>query len=212
MEPIIGKTLTSEVEKRLESLFREEAEEQLEGAPDQKGKDVQPLEDLKSIVLSLEWEITDEVMGKFLSQTEELRKGCKDDKVLSTFIQMLSALGKYIRRHKGGSHPDAVKLLSATFESFEKVFKTAGTPDAERKQILDKSIKEFLKLKKAIMHKPRAKGTKREGQKDMEPGARVVISRELMEQFLNEIKVFIKTEFEEIKAELRSWKEAQERS
>lgn len=223
MQELTGSTLTAEVEKKLDDLFQEEqpeedlqAEQVLEDESsaqqpkppheDSAEKTGSPLAPLKSIVLSLEWEITDQAMDDFLSQTEALRSRCEGDQVLKTFIQMLQALGKYIKRHKGESHPDAVRLLSASFQSFEEAFEQTNLSESNRKSLLDERIKEFMALKQAI-------GAKR---KPMSAGSKGAMAdaqtiRETMEgvmrQFIGEVRQMFVEELEKLKSELKGQQE-----
>ena len=63
-------SLTSELESRLDDLFRED------DAPEPVESETQsqdyPLSELKNLVLSIDWEITDKVLAEFVSQVKKL--------------------------------------------------------------------------------------------------------------------------------------------
>ncbi len=159
-------TLTAEVERRLDNLFEEVAEEEsleqaqeLEMAEESKEDQAEEninttvpdhLDSLKSIVLSLEWEMSDEVMAKFLSETEELKKTYEQDKILFPFVQILHSLGKYIKTYKAKAHPEAVKLLNSTFQNFSKVVSSDDMEEAEKKNLLMPQVVKFRKLKDEV--------------------------------------------------------------
>ena len=87
----IDANIVDEVEKRLDDLFGDGGESSalgeesgdLEGrlTLEEGGGDVEdtPLKELKSIVLSIDWEITDPIMTKFLDQVDGLKDAYKDD-------------------------------------------------------------------------------------------------------------------------------------
>ena len=60
-------TFTEEVEDRLENLFGDEEPSENAKKEAEKVAD-SPLRELKTIVLSIEWEITDEAMTRFVEQ------------------------------------------------------------------------------------------------------------------------------------------------
>ncbi len=225
MQGITSSRLTAEVEKKLDDLFQEDAEEQekheegegqdlviendSENAPsaqEAQGESKQedsPLASLKSIVLSLEWEITDEVMRRFLSETEAIRDKCGEDQALKTFIQMLLALGKYIKRHKGDSNPEAVRLLNTTFQSFEKSFEGEITEE-EKKALVDQRVREFMDLKRAIGAKSRASHQEIKGSMINVDLIKEAVG-EAVREAMNDIMQTMKEEFRFLKTELRDW-------
>lgn len=221
LEGINGSTLTKQVEKKLDSLFQEEPEKAQE-VPDQdmdipegrqeteplmedssqNRQEDSPLAPLKSIVLSLDWEITDATMAEFLAQTRKIQSEYESDQTLKTFAQMLLALGRYIKRHKGNSNPEAVRLLNTTFKSFEKVFEETGLPEAEKKALLDEKIKEFMNLKQAIRGRPTYQDQRKKGPSgDVDLIKEAV--REAIGEAINDLKEIIREEFRLLRTGLK---------
>ena len=64
-----------------------------------------PIKELKSIILSLDWEITDEIADDFVAEIDKLSEIWKADTTVTSFLQILRALGKYLRTHKGTTPP-----------------------------------------------------------------------------------------------------------
>ena len=148
-------TFTAEVEERLESLFGdlepdsgEEEQEQESPAPKQS-----PFTELKTIVLSIDWEITDEVMDRFVAQVTELQGIYKDDKIVLVFLQLLGSIGDYIRTNLGQSHPDAFRILNSLFAQLDRVLHAEGLSDAEKKKILGAELARYKKLKTTLQQK-----------------------------------------------------------
>jgi len=139
-----------EVEERLDTIFKEDnnasLNEELESYPDN-----YPLIELKSLVLSLEWEITDEVITDFLMHINNLIKFYHDDKVNLTFLQILRSLGKYIDANRSKSHPDSIKILHSTFATFDHMVQEEKKSLPEKKQLLKSEVDKYNKLRRLII-------------------------------------------------------------
>lgn len=157
--------IVDEVEKRLDDLFGEgeetpefgEDSSEIEEAPTLE-EDIQDIEDtplkgLKSTVLSIDWEISDETMNRFLDQVDKLKGPYQDDKIIQMFLQLLGSVGKYIKAKKAGADPDVVKLLNSAYAGLEKVIITKGITEAERKKILSAEVDKFKNIKERLVAK-----------------------------------------------------------
>jgi hypothetical protein len=109
-----------------------------------------PLRELKSIVLSLDWEITDEVMGRFFREIQRLEDEYGNQKILVSFLHLLDSIGKYIKTHKGKAHPHAGKLLNSAYMSLEKVIRSQHLTPLERKRMLARELRRYGRLKEQI--------------------------------------------------------------
>ena len=115
------------------------------------GSDESPLRELKAIVLSIDWEITDEVMLRFVQQVTVLKDSFKDDKVALVFLQLLKSIGDYIRVNLGKSHPNAFKILSSLFTQMDKVVHSETLTDPEKKKMLAVELDKYKELKNRLM-------------------------------------------------------------
>ena len=191
-----------------------------------------PLRELKSIVLSLDWEITDEVMGRFFQEIQRLEDEYGNQKILVSFLHLLDSIGKYIKTHKGKAHPHAGKLLNSAFMSLEKVIRSQHLTPMERKRMLARELKRYRRLKEQIAFRKtgRAKentvqgvdktGTVIEQQQaasTIEGGSGVPDKTaeefkgpvDMIEAFagaLEELKQFIHGEFRALREELKEWR------
>ncbi|OQX22603.1 MAG: hypothetical protein BWK80_30030 [Desulfobacteraceae bacterium IS3] len=111
------------------------------------------INDLKSVILSLEWEISDEVMQKLGEEIEKLKVICKEDKIIVAFLQLLDSLGKYIQKKKAESHPDSISLLNSVYENLEKVTASPAMNEATKKKLLVSEVNKYKKLKDIITGK-----------------------------------------------------------
>jgi hypothetical protein len=109
-----------------------------------------PLRDLQATVLSIDWEITDQIMTALIDETRRLEHVYEEDRYLVVFLRLLGEAGKYIRSNKANSHPDAIRLLNAVYNSLERVFLSEGINEKEKKEILLVHVKELKALKEKI--------------------------------------------------------------
>lgn len=226
-------SVTEEVQSRLEDLFGEDGKASV-FMEDSSVPEDSPLRKLKSIFLSVDWEIDDEVMAKLIEEVGRLEDTYKDDKSLLSFFRLLGSVGKYIKTRKANAHPDAIKLLNSTYNSLEKVFLSEGIAQAEMKEILLAQVEEFNKLKEQIGSK-KAETAKEEEVKPPEETIPVIevqekdvvvqaeyrppeeteeellrsemsrmTTQEALAYVLAELKQVIRTEFKELNEKLKS--------
>lgn len=222
-----------EVEKRLEDLFGEGLQEHLESdAPqpsisavaaaekaarpsDQRASmGSTPLRELKSIVLSLDWEITDGIMAGFIDQIERLKEAYEADRISLLLLRLLEAIGRYIKVKQGKAHPDAIKVLNSEYESFERIATSKEMTEKERKDILLAEVKRFKELKERITSVKSERKRSREPLKGREPGSQrgETFPRPCKHclEAVDELKRFIRAEIAALRAELKLSQKTQE--
>ena len=114
------------------------------------GSEESPVARLKTIVLSIDWEITDENLTQFNEELLDLKDIWADDKLKLVYVQALEKISKYIFQLKAESHPDAIKLLLTFFYNLEKIVTDSDLSEAEKKEILRADVKKFEQLKYQI--------------------------------------------------------------
>ncbi len=199
-----------------------------------------PVTALKSIILSLEWEITDAVLGRFVEEIDRLKDAYSDDEVVVSFLGLLDSVGGYIKTHKGKAHPDAGKLLNSIYLSVERVILSKDMRDQEKRAMLSselenfKRLKEKIALRKAALEKKKgligpdqAKAAAQERKDDqglrkeeklpdevkerpLESHEGGVSPDESLRIALDEIKQLIQEEFRGLREELRQLRESKE--
>ena len=126
--------LEADLENRLDELFGDDNAEMFEDeavvTSDER------LAELKSSVLSIDWEITDEGLQQFTSQISSARDAFKEDKMVLMFLQILGSLGEYIKSNRGKAHPKTFKILTAVFAGLETVVNQPDMPEIEKKKTL----------------------------------------------------------------------------
>ncbi len=145
-EEASGGKVDSELADRLDTLFDEDAEE----PAGQTGEADDPLDELKSLVMSIEWEITDDLMERFVAQVESLRSRYQDDRILVMFLQLLGSLGLYVKSNKGNAHPSAFGLLNSVYTSFAKAAMPGKISSSEKKKLLYIELNKYKELKEQI--------------------------------------------------------------
>ena len=141
--------LSSELESRLDDLFSEPNGAQAD-AEDTDREAYYPLAELKSLILSIDWEITDDVLEKFLQQIKDLKLTYKHDKIVLTFLQILNSLGNYIQTNRAKSHPKTFKILNSVFSSLDKVVLTRDMAETAKKKILRAEMNSYKELRTQI--------------------------------------------------------------
>lgn len=225
MDRPTDEAVTSEVEQRLNDIFGEDEDPAfLESSPSDQES---PLRNLKGIILSIDWEITDEIMGHFLEEIDRLQASHAEEKIPVLFLQLLGSVGKYIRNQKSRAHPDSIRVLNSVYNSFEKVLLDEDMPEAEKRKWLYAEVNRFKKLKQDIARERAEKASAEtkpsptpqvEEQAPPQEATTEETPRSTMEldgmppheafaYALEEIKQVIKAEFQALRAELRLWRE-----
>jgi hypothetical protein len=215
--------LKSEVENRLDHLFEEKTESQ-EAEANSGEFSLSPLKPLKAVILSIDWEITDDIMANLLAELKRLEDVFRDDKISLTFLQILTSIGKYLKLNKGNAHPNTVKLMDSVFKALEKVVMSEAMSREEKENLLLSEVAKFKHLKEEIAFR-RAK------RKDEKPVAGVSVpaldhgapgeetekpwvrpdlaqmpAHEAFAIAVEEIKDLIRAEFRALRAEIKLWR------
>lgn len=109
-----------------------------------------PLTRLKSIILSLDWEINDEILQELDDELENLQAMWQGDKVAEVYLQGLSKIGSYIRTKGAYAHPNSIKLLLTFFYNFEKIISSEHITGEQITQLLKGDVRKFKILQYQI--------------------------------------------------------------
>ncbi|MBL0714269.1 MAG: hypothetical protein JJV98_11265 [Desulfosarcina sp.] len=218
-----SRNVDSELANRLDTLFEgDEAETAHTG-----GKTADPLDELKSLVMSIEWEITDDIMERFVSHGETLKKRYKEDRILVMFLQLLGSLGLYVKSNKGKAHPKAFNLLNTVYASFSNAAIPGKISSSEKKKLLYIELNQYKELKEQIeisrdstrerpLEKPRSSNaadqTKSDASDNNEdkkkvfdkppPGQTAVVTLPQFEEAIAAIRQLIRDEFKNLRETL----------
>jgi pilus assembly protein FimV len=109
-----------------------------------------PLTRLKSIILSLDWEINDEILQELDDELDNLQSMWQNDKVAEVYLQGLSKIGNYIRTKGAYAHPNSIKLLLTFFYNFEKIISSEQITGEQITQLLKGDVRKFKILQYQI--------------------------------------------------------------
>ena len=216
--------LCSELENRLDELFREDgpvptdstarrAKETPEpsgpAAPTARKAKESPLAELKKIVLSIDWEITPEALDSFLDQVRLLNEAYQRDKVVTMFLQVLGSLGHYIKSSRSQVHPSTFSVLNSVFARLDEVVSTPKMPEAARRKLLQAEMNAYQDLRGKIMRRraaaPAAKPAKATDTAAEVPApASGVVTPDMLARAVAELKELIRTEIDSLRRLLRT--------
>jgi hypothetical protein len=223
VEPNDTDKLNPELEDRMDDLFAEN-NTSLPDNDGRSGAEHYPLSELKNLILSIDWEITDEVLGKLLQQIKDLNMIYEHDKTVLTFLQILNSLGVYIKKNRAKAHPKTFKTLNSVFSSLDKVVLAKDMIETDKKKILSTEMNRYKKLRIQIAQSKSEQ--KKNKIKRQEPGITAPesffqtpstgkeafpktehfqeSSAEALSKAVEEIKQYIHTEIEALKAEIKA--------
>lgn len=141
-----GRKVDNELASRLDTLFDENAAD----ATTHREENPDPLDELKSLVMSIEWEITDDLMERLVAKVETLKDRYQDDRILLMFLQLLGSLGLYVKTNKGNAHPAAFSLLSSVYASFASAAAPSMVTTSQKKKLLYNELNKYKELKEQV--------------------------------------------------------------
>ncbi len=114
------------------------------------GEEESAITRLKTIVLSIEWEITDGILRELNEELRELREIWSQERINLVYIQALDKLSKYIFQERADANPNAIKLLLTFYTNLEKIVLEEDISEDDKKRILMEDVERFEKFKKII--------------------------------------------------------------
>jgi hypothetical protein len=182
--------LVNDIENRLDDFFGQ-SEEKPTNSPKTS------LEKLKTIVLNIDWEITDACLDALIGEAEILLPQYERDRMAHALLRMLKSLGRYIRKRKAQAHPDAIKRILSVYESFEKIACDHNIEEILKQKILSKEINAFKKLKQQVdIRRPTESVSAEKG-----PGIGF-IDHQRLEQAMSVVEQRLRIEVEALKNQL----------
>ncbi|MDY7030753.1 MAG: hypothetical protein SVY10_02455 [Thermodesulfobacteriota bacterium] len=144
-------TITMELDERFDELFGEnEIQTDSQEQDSSLGVQDSPIKDLKVAVLSLDWEITDQIMDRFNNEIDRQKEIWKHDKTILMFLQLLGGVGQYIRKKRDKAHHGSIGLLHSAYSSLEKVALTNGISEENKQRLFRIELNKFNELKRQI--------------------------------------------------------------
>ena len=113
-----------------------------------------PISRLKSLVLSIDWEITDDVLRQFNEELVDLKSIWAGEAINLVYVQALEKISKYIYQKKADAHPSAIKLLLTFYYNLEKIVSSVDLSEGQKRDILLEDVKRFENFKRQIKVHP----------------------------------------------------------
>lgn len=202
-------TFSSELESRLDELFREDAAPAVPVTPVMTPDN--PLGELKKTVLSIDWEITPETLDSFQDHIRLLKEAFQRDKIISMLLQILGSLGQYVKTSRSNVHPSTFTVLNSVFARLEEIVTSPTMPAPVRKKLLQAEMTGYQALRDKIL-KRRASVQPSPARKAAAPAPApatpapatgAAVPPETLAQAIEELKAFIRSELKTLKEELR---------
>lgn len=102
-----------------------------------------PLKDLKSVILSIEWEINDHILEQLEDEVNKLYLSYAGDHIIQGFLRIIRFLGRYIRVRGLSSNQDSINLLLSVYDHLESVMITKDMTEAKKHTTLIDNIKKY---------------------------------------------------------------------
>jgi hypothetical protein len=200
-------TLNSELESRLDELFREDAPPAVPATPAMTPDN--PLGELKKTVLSIDWEITPETIDSFQDHIRLLKEAFQRDKIISMLLQILGSLGQYIKTSRNNVHPSTFTVLNSVFARLEEIVTSPTMPAPVRKKLLQAEMTGYQELRDKILKRRASVQPSPAGKASVPapapaaPAPGAAAPPETLAQAIEELKAFIRSELKALKEELR---------
>jgi len=190
--------LVNDIENRLNDFF---SEDQAEPSPVPARESI---EKLKSVVLSIDWEIDETCLNDLVVEADALMPQFENDRLAHTLLRMLKAVGGYMHKRQARSHPDAIKRIMSVFASLEKLATDDQMEEALRKKLVAKEIAAFKKLKEQIELQRTPPVTPQAESIDEAVGRDAYVERSKFEQAMSAVEERLNSQVTELKAQLEA--------
>lgn len=109
----------------------------------------QDLENLKAVILAMDWEISDSTLQNFEAVVNPLLVKTRNHKIVHLFLKLMFHTGKYIGIQQADAPADSITVLHEFFDHFQQIVQNKEMGQAEKRQMLEKDIQRFHELKRA---------------------------------------------------------------
>jgi hypothetical protein len=157
------------------------------------------LKNLKSSILAIDWEITDDVLNDFIHQIDALNESFKADKINLTFLKLLKSLGGYLLKHKSNAHPDTISRIMAVYAGMEASVSDDSLSESGREKRLIEEIKQFKQFKAQILAPV---STRPEPSRMENASPKTELGMDAVIKAIDEIRLFMASELSAIRREI----------
>ena len=213
-----------EVKKRLDEIFSYETKINKTAKKTHEMMYIYPLYTLKNILLSIEWEVTDDILSKYLNEIIQLQRLFQNNRYLKRLLQIQYFYGRFIKTYPDRIPLRTYKILYTLYDCMKNLLANKKLSDFEKKKIVEqeihryKNFRKYLRINKNNLSedrsyknsiKKRYKISQNKDSKNVMNKIKILVQDELtykryMDSTLLEMKTFIKKEIKKLKYELFS--------
>ncbi len=137
---------------------------------------------LSSVILAIDWEITDETILSYEQVVVGLLSKTKPNTIFHSFLKIMQSIGAYIKKQKSNAIADSVSFLKSIFENFERLVLSQDMDLNEKKRLLESDLEQFKKLKQKIAAQKPLPASSETSDEDFQPALSHVKSDTSSEQ------------------------------
>lgn len=146
------KNLTMGIEKRLDEIFADDRQRNNSQTSKIKYIKAPSLESLRNIIMSLEWEVTNDHLNDLMQELSMLQQAYVKEDHLQKLFRLLIHLVRYIKVYQSDTHPYIFKMLFRAYRALTKIISENYSSDQKAK-IVNVEIKRYLALKGCLKRK-----------------------------------------------------------
>ena len=210
----------TEIEKRLDEIFLIEKKICNNTEKENKMINISPFYNLRKILLTMEWEVTDDILSKYLSEIIQLRRLFRENIYLKCLLHLQYIYGKFIKTYPDKIPLKTYKLLYSLHGCMKNILVNKKLSDSEKKKIVKQEIHRYKNFRKYITTNNNSLSQKKSFKKATPTCHRISYNmdskniiknatfrdelsyKDYLENALLEMKAFIKREIEELKFDL----------
>lgn len=121
------------------------------------------LQELKEVILDLDWELSDRSLDRLSSVIVPLKREWSARKPYLVCLKIIDNVGHYIKKAKHKAYPEAVKLLSSVFATLEKIDSDDSLTENDRVKLVRVELEKYNGLKSEITGKRKTASSDSEG-------------------------------------------------
>jgi len=144
--------LTMGVEKRLDEIFADDLQSKNPQEAKLKIAKSPSLASLRNIIMSLEWEVTDDNLKDLMQELSNLQRAYIKEPLIQKLLGLLFHLGRYIQVYRANTHPHIFKMLFQAYNGLTKIVSKKYSSHQKAK-IVNDEIKRYLSLKSYLKRK-----------------------------------------------------------
>jgi len=209
-----------EVRKRLDEIFSYETKIKKRAKKSHKMMYIYPLYTLKKILLSIEWEVTDDILSKYLNEIIRLHRLFQNNRYLKRLLQIQYIYGRFIKTYPDRIPLKTYKILYTLYNCMNNILANKKLSDFEKRKIVEqeiqryKNFRKYLRINKNNLSEDRSykNSTKKRYEISQNKDSKnvmnkIIVQDELtykryMNSTLLEMKTFIRKEITKLKYEL----------